>query len=219
MKSKQFLVIGAGRFGTSLARTLFNLGNDVLIVDRDEEKVQHISTEVTDAVKADTTLEESLKALDVKDFDAVVIAIGEDIQASIMTAILLVELKAAYIVAKAQTALHGRVLEKIGVNHVVFPEQDMGQKIAHSLIAPTIIDMIELSEDYSVVEITAPAEMVGKTLKELNLRARFEISIIALRRNKGDNTVISPRADDVIEDSDILVAIGENKALEKLEWI
>jgi len=219
MKTKQFLVIGAGRFGSSVARNLFKLGHDVMVMDNDEEKVEQFSSEVTNAVKADASSEACLKALDIKNFDTVVLAIGDDIQASIMAAILLIELGAKRIVAKARTMLHGKVLDKVGVNQVVFPERDMGQKLARSLIAPTIIDMIELSDDYSVVEVSAPTEMVGKSLKELNLRARYGISIIALRRNNGHKTIISPVAEDIIEKEDIIVAIGENKYLKKMEWI
>jgi trk system potassium uptake protein len=216
---KSFLVIGAGRFGKSVARTLFELGHDVMVVDNDETIIQSISNEFTDALTADVSSEASLKALGVRDFDAVVLAIGFDIQASIMAAILLIEMGAKYIVAKAQTDLHGKVLNKVGVNRVVYPERDMGHKIARSLIAPTIIDMIELSDDYSVVEVTAPEEMVGKSLVELDLRARYGISVIALRRNNGGKTLISPAAEDLIEANDIIVAIGENKFLKKLAWV
>jgi trk system potassium uptake protein len=216
---KSFLVVGAGRFGKSVARTLSVEGHDVMVVDKDEALIQQISSEVTDAVSADITSESCIKALGVRDFDAVVLAIGFDVQASIMAAILLIEKEAKYIVAKAQTDLHGKVLDKIGVNRVIYPERDMGHKIARSLIAPTIIDMIELSADYSVVEVKAPAEMVGKTLLELNLRARYGISVIALRRNNGGATNISPLAEDVVETDDIIVAIGENKSLQKLEWV
>jgi trk system potassium uptake protein len=152
---KTFLIIGAGRFGSSVARTLFGLGHDVMVLDKDEALIQQISNEVTDAVTADAASEAGLRGLGVKDFDAVVLAIGFDIQVSIMAAILLMEMGAKRIVAKAQTDLHGKVLDKVGVDQVVFPERDMGHKLAHSLIAPTIIDLIELSDDYSVVEIKA----------------------------------------------------------------
>ncbi len=216
---KSFLVIGAGRFGTSVARTLYEEGHDVMVVDKDEALIQQISCEVTDAVTADITSESSINALGVRDFDAVVLAIGFDVQASIMAAILLIEKEAKYITAKAQNDLHGKVLEKIGVNRIIYPERDMGHKIARSLIAPTIIDMIELSPDYSVVEVKAPEDMVGKTLLELNLRARYGISVIALRRSKGNATNISPQAEDYVEAGDIIVAIGKNKNLQKLERI
>ena len=216
---KSFLVIGAGRFGKSVARTLYESGHEVMVIDKDEALIQQISSEVTDAVSADITSESCIKALGVRDFDAVVLAIGFDVQASIMAAILLIEKEAKYIVAKAQTDLHGKVLDKIGVNRVIYPERDMGYKIARSLIAPTIIDMIELSDDYSVVEVKAPDDMVGKTLLELNLRARYGISVIAFRRNNGGKTNISPIAEDIVETNDIIVAIGDNKHLHKLGWV
>jgi len=216
---KSFLVIGVGRFGTSVAKTLYKLGHDVMVVDGNEKLIQQISDEVTSAVQADSTSEDALEVLGVKDYDAVILAIGVDIQASIMTAILLVEMGAREIIAKAQTELHGKALSKIGVHRVIYPERDTGQKLAHSLNAPTIIDMIELSDDYSVVEVNAPDNMIGKSLKELDLRARYGVSIIALRREDEGKTNISPVAEDVIEDHDIIVAIGENKALLKLGWI
>lgn len=216
--SKQFLVIGAGRFGSSVARTLYQRGHDVMVVDIDEMLIQHISNEVTHAVQANVTSEEALQALGVRDFDVVIVAIGQDIQASIMACILLIELGARYVVAKAQTELHGKVLKKIGVNRVVFPERDMGQKLAHSLIAHNIIDLIELSDDYSVVEVASPEEMIGRSLQELNLRARFGINVIAIRSKNGI-TNISPAAEDRIDQGDILVAVGDNKSLKKLGWI
>ncbi len=190
-----------------------------MVVDQDEDLIQQISGEVTDAVSANAASESSLKELGVRDFDTVVLAIGSDVQASIMSAILLTELGAKRIVAKAHTELHGKVLLKLGVEQVVFPERDMGHKLARSLIAPTIIDMIELSEDYSVVEITAPPQMVGKTLLELNLRAHYGVSVIALRRcQNGCEPIIAPTAGDVIRENDIIVAIGENRKLHKLGW-
>jgi trk system potassium uptake protein len=216
---KSFLVIGAGRFGKSVAHTFNQLGHDVMLVDKDEALVQLMSNEVTNALIADCTSESCLKSLGVRNFDAVVLAIGYDIQASIMAAILLIELGAKYVVSKAQTELHGKVLQKVGVDRVVYPERDMGHKLARSLIAPTIIDMIELSDDFSVVEVSAPKVMIGKSLLELNLRARYGISVIALRRNNGGKTLISPVAKDIIEENDVIVAIGENKNLNKLEWL
>ena len=216
---KSFLVIGAGRFGKSVALTLYEAGHDVMVVDKNKDLIQEISGDVTEVAYADMTSENCIKAIGVRDFDAVVLAIGFDVQASIMAAILLIEKDAKYIVAKAQTDLHGKVLDKIGVNRVVYPERDMGQKIAHSLIAPTIIDMIDLSDEYSVVEVKAPAKMIDKSLLELDLRAKYGISIIALRRSNGGGTNISPAADDVIGENDLIVAIGRNKPLQKLGWL
>lgn len=216
--SKQYLVIGAGRFGSSVATTLNELGHDVMVVDIDQSLVQQISESVTHAVQADATSEAALSSLGIKDFDVIVVAVSQEIQSSIMTCILLIEKGARYIVAKAQTELHGKVLSKIGVNRVVFPERDMGQKLAHSLSAFNIVDLIELSSNSSVVEVAAPAEMVGRSLQELNLRARFGINVIALR-NKDGKTNISPRAEDKINEDDLIVAVGNNKALKKMGWI
>lgn len=216
--SKQYLVIGAGRFGSSVAATLYELGHDVMVVDNDVALVQQISESVTHAVQADATNEAALSSLGVKDFDVIVVAIGHEIQSSIMACILLIEMGARFVVAKAQTELHGRVLSKIGVNRVIFPERDMGQKLAHSLSAFNIVDLIELSSNSSVVEVAAPAEMIGRSLQELNLRARFGINVIALR-DKDGNTNISPGAEDKIKKDDLIVAVGDNKALKKIGWI
>ena len=216
--SKQYLVIGAGRFGSSVATTLYELGHDVMVVDINPSLVQEMSKSVTHAVQADATSEAALNSLGIKDFDVVVVAIGQDIQASIMTCILLIEMGARYVVAKAQTEMHGKVLSKIGVNRVVFPERDMGQKLAHSLSAFNIVDLIELSSNTSVVEVAAPAEMVGRSLQELNLRARFGINVIALRSKDG-KTNISPGAEDKIKEDDLIIAVGDKKALKKMGWI
>ncbi len=216
--SKQYLVIGAGRFGTGAATTENDPRPDVMVVDIDQSLVQQISESVTHAVQADATSEAALSSLGIKDFDVIVVAVSQEIQSSIMTCILLIEKGARYIVAKAQTELHGKVLSKIGVNRVVFPERDMGQKLAHSLSAFNIVDLIELSSNSSVVEVAAPAEMVGRSLQELNLRARFGINVIALR-NKDGKTNISPRAEDKINEDDLIVAVGNNKALKKMGWI
>ena len=216
--AKQFLVIGAGRFGSSVARTLYDLGHDVMVVDSDDALVQQISDSVTHAVQADASSEPALRALGIKDFDGVIVAIGHDVQTSIMACILLIEMGARYIVAKAQTELHGKVLRKIGVNRVVFPERDMGQKLAHNLISKNIIDLIELSSDYSVVEVSTPEKMAGKTMQELNLRAKYGINVIAIRGENGQ-TNIAPGADDRLNPKDIIVAIGANKNLREMGWI
>ncbi|MGI6307968.1 MAG: potassium channel family protein [Dethiobacteria bacterium] len=214
MKKKSFAVIGAGRFGASVALAFTKMGHDVLVIDSDEKKILELSDQVTHAVQADATNEQVLKTLGVTNFDAVVVGIGIDLQASILTSIILKELGAKYVLAKAQTNLHGKVLEKIGVNRVVFPERDMGLRIARSLSSMNILDFIDFSPDYSVTEFIAPKKMLGKTLGELHLRARHGVNVIAIR--SGEKINISPLADDVIEKDDLLIVIGENKALEKL---
>ncbi|MBU4509435.1 TrkA family potassium uptake protein [bacterium] len=211
---KQFIVIGLGRFGSAVATTLVELGHEVLGVDNDEERVYALKDKITQAVQADITEEKVLKELGVKNFDAAVVSIATNLEASILVTMMLKEMGLKYIIAKAQNALHGKVLEKIGVDKVVFPERDMGIRIARRLITPNIKDYIELEPDYSVIEIEALPEFVDKTLSELDLRNKYEINVLAIKRN--DSLNISPRAKDVIKKGDFLIVIGETKKINKL---
>lgn len=212
---RQFVVIGLGRFGSSVAKTLVEMGNEVLVIDRDPERVQDFAPLVTHAVEADSTDEKALKALGIRNFDVVVVSIGDDIQSNILTSLILKEMGIKKIVVKARNELHGRVLNKIGVDKVIFPERDMGVRVAHSLVSPNILDFIELSEDYSIMEISAGKAFSGKSLKELNFRARFGCNVIAIKN--GDRMNVSPSAQDVIHSGDILVVLGHNRDLKKLE--
>ncbi|KPU42122.1 Ktr system potassium uptake protein A [Oxobacter pfennigii] len=217
MSSKQYVVIGLGRFGTSVAKTLYALGNDVLAIDQSEDNVQSISDSVTHAVQADATDENALRALGIRNFDVAVIAIGVDIQSSIMITLLAKELGVKYVIAKAQNELHAKVLYRIGADRVVFPERDMGVRVAHNLVSSNILDYIELSPDYSIVEIAVISQWVGKTLKELNMRANYGINVMAIKR--GSEINISPSAEDIINDGDILVVIGGTEELNKIEKV
>ncbi|QGU94966.1 TrkA family potassium uptake protein [Clostridium bovifaecis] len=215
MRRKQFVVIGLGRFGSSIAKTLYSLGNDVLAIDSDEETIQDIADSVTHAVQVDATDENSLRTLGISNFDVAVVSIGSDVQASIMATLLARELGVKHVIAKAHNELHGRVLKKIGADRVIFPERDMGVRVAHNLVSSSILDYIELSPDYSIAEIASPAEWHGKTLKELNMRSQYGINVMALKRNNEVN--VSPSAEDVIEKGDIIVAIGGIEELNELE--
>lgn len=212
---KQYAVIGLGRFGTSVAKTLYSLGNDVLAVDSDEEKVQNISDNVTHSVQADAADENSLRSLGIKNFDVAVITIGSDIQSSIMATLLVKELGVKYIIAKANDEMHAKVLYKIGADKVVLPERDMGVRIAHNLASANILDYIELSPEYSIAEMTSTPEWHNKTLKEVDMRAKYGINVVAIRRNNHIN--VAPKADDVIVPGDVIVAIGSYDSLTKLE--
>lgn len=215
MRKKQFAVVGLGRFGSSVARTLSEMGHEVLAIDASEERVQDLSNEVTYAATADSTDEEAMRALGIGNFDVVVVAIGEDIQASILTTLIVKEIGVRQVVVKAQDELHGKVLHKIGADKVVYPERDMGMRVAHHLIMPNIIDFIELSEDYGIVEFRAPEGMVGRSLKELDIRAKYGCSVMAIKTNNRMN--ISPNADASIRRDDVLVVVGRNKDLMRLE--
>ena len=212
---KQFVVIGCGRFGTSVAKTLYKMGNDVLAIDGSEEIVQNISEEVTHAVQADATDEHALRSLGIRNFDVAVITIGSDIQSSIMATLIAKELGVKYVVAKAQNELHAKVLYKIGADRVVFPERDMGIRVAHNLVASNILDYIELAPDYSIMEISSLIEWEGQTLIDLDIRSRFGINVMAIKH--GNQINVSPKANDKIEKGDILVVIGHNDDLKKLE--
>ncbi|UVI31383.1 potassium channel family protein [Paenibacillus spongiae] len=215
MAKMQYAVIGMGRFGSSVASALSNLGFEVMAIDSDEQKIQEVASIVTHAVSADTTDEEALRALGVRNFDVVVVAIGADIQASILTTLILKELGVPKLIVKAQNELHGKVLSKIGADKVVYPERDMGLRVAHHLISPNILDYIELSDDYSILEIKAPAQVVGKNLKQLDIRARFKCNVLAIKT--GDSMNISPYAEDIIHEQDTLVIVGKNEDLTNLE--
>lgn len=218
MSNKQFVVIGLGRFGISVAQTLYDSGHDVLAIDKDEDLIQEISDHVTHAVQMDATDELALRTLGLRNFDVAVITIGSDIKASVMVTLIVKELGVKYIIAKGNSELHAKVLYKIGADRVVLPEKDMGVRVAHNLVSSNILDYIELSPDYSIVEIETPNSWKGKTLRELNVRANFGINIMAIRK-EDDIVNISPNADDIIDDGDVLIAIGGSDELNKLENI
>lgn len=215
MDKKQYVVIGLGRFGTSVAETLYNLGNDVLVIDIDEESVQNISNNVTHAIQADATDEVALREVGVRNFDVAIVSVGSDIQASIMATILLKELGIKQVVAKATNAMHAKVLKKIGANKVVFPEKDMGVRVAHGLVFSNILEYIELSPDYSIAEFISPEEWNGKSLQELNIRGEFGINVVAIRRES--EVDVTPFPTEVINKDDVIVAIGNVEDLKKLE--
>lgn len=214
-KSRQFAVIGLGRFGTSVASTLFKAGYEVLAIDAREERTQKFSDEVTHVVQADTTDEASLKALGIRNFDVVVVAIGEDVQANILTTLLLKEMGVPYIVAKARTELHGKMLEKIGADRIIYPERDMGARVAHNLVSANVLDYIELSPNLSLVEVSAPKELIGKTLAQANLRAEFGVNVVAMKR--GENLIVPPLPTDTIKEKDIMIVVGANAGVRLLE--
>ncbi|WP_142413002.1 potassium channel family protein [Hathewaya massiliensis] len=215
MDKKQYVVIGLGRFGTSVAETLYNLGNDVLVIDIDEESVQNISNNVTHAIQADATDEVALREVGVRNFDVAIVSVGSDIQASIMATILLKELGIKQVVAKATNAMHAKVLKKIGANKVVFPEKDMGVRVAHGLVFSNILEYIELSPDYSIAEFISPVEWNGKSLQELNIRGEFGINVVAIRRES--EVDVTPFPTEIINKDDVIVAIGNVEDLKKLE--
>ena len=214
---KQFLVIGLGRFGSSVATALARSGHEVLAIDTNEEVAQKLNGIVTHVVVADTTDEDTLKALGVRNFDVAVVAIGSNIQANIFTTLLLKNLGVPFIVAKALNDIHGKMLEKIGADRVVYPEYDMGQRVAHNIVTSNVLEYIELSPNVGIVEIGVPRSLIGKTLIEADLRARFEVNVVAIKR--GDQVIVPPQPDAKIEKGDLLVVVGGNIGIATLEGL
>lgn len=215
MKKKSFAVLGLGRFGTSVANALADMGFDVLAVDSDEEHISQLSESVTHAITGDVTNESLLRSIGIRNFDVAIVAIGDDIQNSILTTILLKEAGVPYIVSKAQNDLHARVLEKVGADRVVFPEKDMGIRVAHNLSKTNVLDFIELSKDDSIMEIIPPQKWIGKSLKDARVREEYGISVIAIK--KGASILVAPKPDYVICSGDLLVIIGSNRDIQKFQ--
>lgn len=214
---KQFAVIGLGRFGSSVAITLATMGYEVFATDIDEDRVNDIVEHVTHSAQLDALDEHALKAVGIRNFDVVVVAIGKEIQASILVTVMLKEMGVKRVVAKAQDDLHGKVLERVGADKVVFPERDMGVKVAHALVSKNIMDQISLSPEYSLVEMVTPPNFINKNLEQSGARQKYGLSILAIRRGK--EMIISPNAAQVIEEGDVLVIIGKTEKLQKFETV
>ena len=212
---KSYIVIGLGRFGQTLARQLCMLGAEVLALDKRNDLVQQVADDVTHAVVGDAQDKEVLRALGVRNFDCAIIAIGSNLAASVLTTMNLKELGVPYVICKAHDETHRKVLEKLGVDRVIIPEQENAQRLARSLNSHNVLEYIELSEDYGILEIPAPQIWMDKTLKELNVRAKLGVNIIAVENDKQTN--VSPSADYRIKTGDVLVVLGDNYALEAVQ--
>ena len=212
---KQIAILGLGRFGRALARTLVEMGHDVMGVDANEAVVEKMAPVLTNCVQADVMDEQTLLSLGVTNFDIVVVGIGNsDMQASIFTTLMLKEMGVEHVVCKVSGNKHARILLKLGADRVVYPERDMGMRFAHSIAQSDVLEFIELSEEYSMMEINAPKYLIGKSLKESDVRSKYNINIVAIKRGK--KIMVNPSPDAVLEQGDVLLAIGETKALTKL---
>ncbi len=215
MKSKQYLVLGLGRFGTSLAKTLCQLGQEVLAVDSDEQLVNDIAPFVTQAMQLNATDEGALSSLGVKNFDAAIVSIGQNTRDSILVSVLLKEMGVSYLVAKANDELHAKVLRKIGVDRVVFPERDMGARVARSIMTPNVLELMDLSDDYQIIETRLPEKWVDNTIIGINVRRKYGVSILAIHRN--DRFLVAPAADMHFEAGDTLLVMGKKADIEQLD--
>ena len=213
-KNKTFGVIGLGRFGYHVARTLAQGGAEVVACDVDEERVKEVSECVSLAYVLDATDAKALKESGIAKVDTAVVSIGQNIEASILIVVQLKELGVKEVVARAVNPLHGKVLEKLGVDRVVYPEKEMAIKVAHSLLVGEFIEEIPIGEKHSLFEIKAFDFMLGKTLRELDIRRRFGVSVLAIKR--GENLIVNPMGDDKILPGDILVVLGTTEQLSSM---
>ncbi len=214
MSNKQFVILGLGRFGRSVATTLAGNECEVLVIDRDENTINSMANMVTYAVKADATDAEVLKSLGMGNFDGAIVAMGENLEASVMATIMVKEMGVPYVLAKAQNDLHARILKKVGADMVVCPEKETGIRIANNLIMNTLFDAVELPTNYNMMELDVLPEWIGKTFHELNLRASLKINVIAIKKN--NNLDITPDPEQPMKEGDTLILIGKNEVLNKL---
>jgi trk system potassium uptake protein len=212
---KEFVVIGLGRFGGSIVRSLADQGMEVMAIDMDEDKVNEFSSTASHAVVGDSTDESVLKSLGIRNFDHVIVAIGDNIQSSILTTIMLKEIGVKKITVKAQNDYHEKVLRKIGANQVVHPERDMGRRIAHNIVSNNVLDYLELSDEHSIVELVANEKLSGNSLIDLDIRAKYGINIVAIKRDR--DIIVSPQAEEEIQEGDILIVIGADTDINRFE--
>ncbi|MBN6889215.1 trk/ktr system potassium uptake protein [Cytobacillus horneckiae] len=212
---KDFAVIGLGRFGGSICRELAEQGLEVMAIDTNEARVNEFSIIASHAVVGDTTDESVVKGLGLRNFDHVIVAIGDDIQASILTTLILKENGVDKVTVKAQNDYHEKVLKKIGADVVVHPERDMGRRIAHKLASNNVLDYLELSDEHSIVEIVANERVGGHSIIDLDIRAKYGVNIVAIKRR--EQILVSPQANEIIQYKDILIVIGADHDINRFE--
>lgn len=215
MKKKQVVVIGLGRFGSSVCRELYELGHEVMAIDMNVDKVANISEFASHASVADATDKSQLKALGVRNFYHAIVAIGDDLQASVLCTLMLKEIGVEKVWVKARDLQHKKILEKVGADRVIQPENEMGIRVAHHVDSENIVDYIDLSKDYSIVEMAATEKIAGKSLLQLEIRIKYNCIILAVK--KGEDVNIAPHPDDVVSAGDILVVMGHRNDLKRLE--
>ncbi len=214
-KKKQFAVIGLGRFGGSLCKELNQLGHEVLAIDQDEKKVAEFAACSMHALQLDATNEAALRSSGITNFDHVIVAIGENIQTSILTTLVLKDLQIPHVYVKAQNYYHQKVLMKIGVERVIQPEVEMGRKLAETLGSEKIVDSIDLSADWSITELLATAKVNHKSINELKINPKYKVKVLAIKR--GEQLNVSPVPEDLLETGDILTVMGTKKNIQHFD--
>lgn len=212
---KTIIVFGCGRFGSTVAVTLTELGNEVLAIDENYDKIKAISDQVTTAVQCDIMDETSVEDLGLKNFDIAIVAIGSNLEASIMATMLSKEAEIPFIVCKALTERHGSILEKLGGNKIIYPERDMAHRVAHNLTSSNILDYIQISKEFAIIESTVLKQWIGKSILELDIRNKHGVTIVAIERD--DNIIVSPLASEVLREDDLVILLGSGENVKKVE--
>lgn len=215
MAKKSYAILSTGRFGNHLARLLAENGQDVLVVDDSHEKLQPIEDIVNKTIVADVTDEDVLKEVGIRNFDVVVIGSAQDLERNLMATTLCKELGCEYVIAKAATELHGKMLAKLGVDRVIYPDIDSAKRLGRSLLSKSLLDYISVSDYFSIIEIVAPKEFIGKTVADLKLRNRFNVNVVLIKSIEGDIEV--PERDHEMSKNDVLVIMGKNDDLTKFQ--
>lgn len=213
MKKKEFAVIGLGRFGKTVATSLASSGAQVLVLDQDENALQEVSDAVTHTIRGEATSASTINQLGLGNYDAAVIAMSSNLESNIMATILVKEAGVPFIVVKAKTELEGRVLKKVGADKVIYPEKETGMRLANHLMHDNYFEAVELSEEYSIVDVDIPQDWIGKSLKTLNIRAKYGVNVIGVKGSSELN--INPAPDDVLKEDDVLIMLGRNNLLNK----
>ena len=214
---KRVVVVGLGIFGYNIAKDLFENGFEVIAIDKNKEVINRIRDFSTKAILADATDKELLEMIGIQPDDTVIVSFGEDLAASTLLTLHLKEMHVKNIIVKAPNDDHKRILEKVGANEVIIPEKEMASKVAKGIISPNVLDFLPVSEDFTICEVAPPAGFLGKTIADLRLRGKYHIEVIAIRDVLSDKVQLVPRADFVIKDSDILIVIGKEQDIQKIQ--
>ncbi len=216
MEFKEYMIIGCGRFGKSVAVTLAELGHEVLVIDKDEDTINEISNFVTHAVAADVMVDGTLESLGVHNMDEVIVAMGSNFEASLMSTAVAKENNVKTVIVKVSDKIHGNIMKKVGADRVIIPEKDSGIRLAYNISSSNILDYIELSEDFSIMEIKPPRSWVGRTLAELNVRNEYGVTIVAIKEENNREININPLPEYSFKETDITLVLGEYKKIEKI---
>lgn len=216
MEFKEFMIIGCGRFGRSVAVTLAELGHEVLVIDKDEDTINEISTSVTHAVSADVMIEGTLESLGIHNMDEVIVAMGSNFEASLMATAVAKENNVKTVIAKVSDKIHGRIMKKVGADRVIIPEKDSGIRLAYNISTSNILDYIEVSNDFSIMEVKPPKSWIGRSLAQLDIRNNYGVTVVAVKEEDVKEININPKPDYVFDQSDIVLVLGKYKKIEEI---